>query len=81
LHSSLHLDAVDADYYIENPEYYEDDIKRLAIERFRFLADTACQQYCSVKRDIRLLIKNKTAYVVASPDNLLDNTIINDNEQ
>jgi hypothetical protein len=70
-----------ADYYIENPEYYEDDIKRLAIERFRFLADTACQQYCSVKRDIRLLIKNKTAYVVASPDNLLDNVIINDNEQ
>lgn len=70
-----------ADYFIDNPEYYEDNIKRLAIERFRFLADTGSQQYCSVKRDIRLLIKNKTAYVVASPDNLLDNTSINDNEQ
>jgi hypothetical protein len=70
-----------ADYFIENPEYYDDDIKRLAIERFRFLADTACQQYCSVKRDIRLLIKNKTAYVVALPMNILDNTIVNNDDK
>jgi hypothetical protein len=67
-----------ADYFIDNPEYYEDDVKRIAIERFRFLSDTACQQYCSIKRDIRLLIKNKTAYVVASPENI--NSIIDDSD-
>jgi hypothetical protein len=53
--------------FMDNPDY-DDDLRRQSIERFRFLADTTCQQYSSIKRDIRLLIKNKTCYVIAHPD-------------
>lgn len=60
------------DNFMDNPDY-DDDIRRQSIERFRFLADTTCIQYCSVKRDIRLLIKNKTFYVIAPPDIPLSN--------
>lgn len=49
------------------PEFDEDELKREAIEKFRFLADTNSLKYCSVKRDIRLLIKNKTFYVIVPP--------------
>ena len=55
------------DNFMDNPEY-EDDMRRLSIEKFRFLADTSSVQYYSVKRDIRLLIKNKTCYVIAPPE-------------
>jgi len=55
------------DNFMDNPDY-NDDMRRLSIEKFRFLADTSCVQYCSVKRDIRLLIKNKTCYVIAPPE-------------
>jgi hypothetical protein len=53
--------------YLDNPDY-DDDVRRAAIEKFRFLADINCNQYSSVKRDIRLLIKNKTCYVIAPPE-------------
>lgn len=76
-------------HYDENfrgkPEYDEDDMKREAIEMFRFLADKSSVKYCSVKRDIRLLIKNKTFYVIGLPneegdiDNLIQEHIDNDN--
>lgn len=58
-----------ADNYMDNPEY-DDDVRRQAIEKFRFLADTSCPQYCSIKRDVRLLIKNKTCYIVAYPGSI-----------
>ena len=57
------------DNYRDKPEYDEDDLKREAIEMFRFLADTTSVKYCSVKRDMRLLVKNKTVYVIAPPNN------------
>jgi hypothetical protein len=57
------------DNYRGKPEYDEDDFKREAIEMFRFLADTTSLKYCSVKRDMRLLVKNKTVYVIAPPSN------------
>jgi hypothetical protein len=76
-------------HYDENfrgkPEYDEDGMKREAIEMFRFLADKSSVKYCSVKRDIRLLIKNKTFYVIALPneegdiDNLIQEHIDTDN--
>jgi hypothetical protein len=55
------------DNFMYNPEY-DDEMKRQSIERFRFLADTKCLEYYSVKRDIRLLVKNKTFYVVVPPE-------------
>lgn len=50
----------------ENPEYVEDPIKQSAVEKFRFLTDTKNIDYHLAKRNIRLLVKNKTYYVVAS---------------
>jgi len=37
-------------------------------ECFRFLGDKKCQQYHNVKRDLRLLVKDKTMFVLASPE-------------
>lgn len=72
-------------HYDENfkgkPEYDDDDLKREAIEMFRFLADTTSIKYCSVKRDIRLLIKNKTFYVIAPPNLANEPTLDVGNEE
>lgn len=72
-------------HYDENfrgkPEYDDDDLKREAIEMFRFLADTTSLKYCSVKRDIRLLIKNKTFYVIAPPNSSNELTLDVGNEE
>lgn len=48
----------------ENPEYYEDPVKQSAVEKFRFLTDTKNIDYHLAKRNIRLLVRNKTYYVV-----------------
>lgn len=48
----------------ENPEYVEDSFKQSAVEKFRFLTDTKNLDYHLAKRNIRLLVKNKTYYVV-----------------
>jgi hypothetical protein len=48
----------------ENPEYIEDPIKQSAAEKFRFLTDTRNIDYHLAKRNIRLLVKNKTYYIV-----------------
>jgi ssDNA-binding Zn-finger/Zn-ribbon topoisomerase 1 len=50
-----------------NDETLDDPIMRVAIEKFRFLADKTSVEYCAVKRDLRLLIKNRTLYVVVPP--------------
>jgi len=55
------------EYFINNPEYYEDEIKQRALERFRFLSDKTCNEYHSVKRELRLLIKDRTVYVLEPP--------------
>lgn len=55
------------DNYMNDPEIAEDELKQRVYERFRFLSDTTCQDYFAVKRDIRLLVKDKTMYLVASP--------------
>ena len=55
------------EFFLHDPEYQDDDIKREAIEKFRFLSDKSSNEYYSVKRELRLLIKNKTVYVMAPP--------------
>lgn len=57
------------DNYMNDPLVIEDEIKQRAYERFRFLSDTTSQDYFAVKRDVRLLVKDKTMYLIASPDN------------
>lgn len=57
------------DNYMNDPDICDDEIKQRAYERFRFLGDTTCQDYFAVKRDVRLLVKDRTMYLLASPEN------------
>jgi hypothetical protein len=54
---------------MNDPDIQEDDLKRRQYEYFRFLNDKTSKEYFSVKRDIRLLIKNKALYMIAPPEN------------
>lgn len=63
------MNAHYTDNYMNDPEIQEDEVKQMAYERFRFLTDTTCNDYFAVKREVRLLIKDRTMYLVASPDN------------
>jgi hypothetical protein len=56
----------------ENPEYIEDPIKQSAVEKFRFLTDTKNIDYHLTKRNIRLLVKNKTYYIVEPVNDTID---------
>jgi transcription elongation factor Elf1 len=56
------------EYYMNDPDICENEIKQRALERFRFLSDKTCNEYHSVKRDLRLLIKDRTMYLVESPE-------------
>jgi hypothetical protein len=55
-------------YYNENiandPQIYEDEIRYEALQKFRFLSDTSCNDYFSVKRDLKLLIDRGTMYLL-----------------
>jgi hypothetical protein len=71
-------------YYVNNfmndPELAEDEVKKTAVEKFRFLNDTKSIDYFKAKRNIRLLVKNKTYYIVA-PANDDNNEIISTEQQ
>lgn len=54
--------------FLTDPQFVEDELRMSVVERFRLLDDPTCQFYFSAKRDVRLLIKNKTLYVVAQPN-------------
>lgn len=56
------------DNFMNDPEIFEDEIKQRAYERFRYLSDTTCNDYFAVKREVRLLIKDRTMYLIASPE-------------
>lgn len=67
------LNAHYTEHYLTNPEFMENEIQQRALERFRFLSDKTCNEYHSVKRDLRLLVKDRTMYVVGLPlDNVSD---------
>lgn len=46
--------------FLTDPNFLENEMKVRIVERFRQLDEQGCQFYFSAKRDIRLLIKNKT---------------------
>jgi hypothetical protein len=58
------------DNFMNDPELIEDEIKQRAYERFRYLSDTTCNDYFAVKREVRLLVKDRTMYLIASPEQL-----------
>lgn len=51
--------------FLNDPEIAQDLHRQHAYECFRFLGDKKCQQYHNVKRDLRLLVKDKTMFVLA----------------
>jgi hypothetical protein len=61
------LNAHFLSHFANDPELHDDEIKARSLERFRFLGDKTCNDYHSVKRELRCLIKDKTMYVIASP--------------
>jgi hypothetical protein len=63
-------------HYAENvqsdPSFFDDEDKVRMYEHFRFLSDTSCNDYYAVKRDLRLLIKDRTVYLLVSPDTTIE---------
>lgn len=55
------------EHFMNNPEYFDNELKQKVIERFRFLSDKTCPDYHSVKRELRLLVKDRTMFLLASP--------------
>jgi hypothetical protein len=53
--------------YMNDPNIYEDEMKQRAYERFRFLGDTSCNDYFAIKRELRILVKDRTMYLLESP--------------
>jgi hypothetical protein len=54
---------------INDPAIQEDDMQQARYEIFRFLSDKSSSQYYAVKRDLRLLVRDKTQtmFVFAMP--------------
>lgn len=63
------------DHVANDPTIIEDEIKARIYEKFRFLGDKKSLEYNAVKRDLRLLVKDKTIFLLAS-----DGTSINPDE-
>lgn len=55
------------EYFLNDPQFIENENRARALERFRFLSDTNCPDYKSVRRDLRCLVKDKTMYVLQAP--------------
>lgn len=62
------LNAHYTEHFLTDPVIQGDEIKQRAYERFRFLSDTTCNDYYAVKRDLRLLVKDKTMYILELPN-------------
>lgn len=64
-----------------NPEIIEDEMQSRIYERFRFLCDKKSIEYCAVKRDLRVLVKDKTMYLLAPSDTHLNQDEIEEIEK
>lgn len=56
------------DNILSDPSIFEDEHRMKVYEKFRFLSDKTCLDYHAVKRELRLLVKDRTFYLLASPD-------------
>lgn len=57
------------EHYMNDPNIVDDECKQRALEKFRFLGDTTCHDYHAIKRELRLLVKDRTVYLLESPTN------------
>jgi hypothetical protein len=62
------LNAHYTEHFLTDPEFFDNEMKQRALEKFRFLGDTTCTEYYAVKRDLRLLVKDRTVYLLESPN-------------
>lgn len=60
------LNAHYAHNFMNDPDIIENEQHKY--EYFRFLGDKKCPEYHVVKRDLRLLVKDKTMFLLAPPD-------------
>ena len=63
------LNAHYMEHFMNCPEYMENELKQRALERFRFLNDKNSNEYHSIKRELRMLVKDRTIYILESPEN------------
>lgn len=63
------LNAHYTENFMTDPEFFDNEMKQRALEKFRFLGDTTSTAYFAVKRDLRLLVKDRTVYLLESPNN------------
>jgi hypothetical protein len=59
------LEAYFSEHFMTDPSFFDDETRANAMQRFRYiLTDPTCQDYHAVKRDIRLLVSDKTLYLL-----------------
>lgn len=56
------------EHFMNDPSVQDDEMQQKAYERFRYLSDTASNDYHAVKRELRILVKDRTVYIIASPE-------------
>ena len=59
------LESYFSEHFMTDPNFFDDEIRANAMQRFRYiLTDPTCQDYHAVKRDLRLLVSDKTLYLL-----------------
>lgn len=53
--------------YENDPDIQDDPIKQRVYEKHRFLHDKKCNEYYAVKRELRILIKDQTMFLLQPP--------------
>lgn len=61
------LNAHHSQHILNNDDIQNDDLQRQVYEKFRFLGDKQSVEYCAIKRDLRILVKDRTAFVLVAP--------------
>jgi ribosomal protein S25 len=63
------LESYFSEHFMTDPNFFDDEIRANAMQRFRYiLTDPTCQDYHAVKRDLRLLVSDKTLYLLELVD-------------
>jgi hypothetical protein len=59
-------------HVMNDPHIQESETTMRMYERFRILSDQQSLEYNAVKRDLRVLVKDRTAFVLVAPDTHID---------
>lgn len=63
------LNAHYMEHIMNDPNICDDENTQKIYEKFRYLGDNSCMDYFAVKRELRVLVKDRTIFLLASPDN------------